>query len=285
MKRLAGMLSILFLVCAGCRSVAAVHRSDQAAAAVAPAAPAVAPQGRAESAPDDLPGIGGTPDVVPMDALIVERDPLEPMNRAFFVFNDRLYFWLLKPVSRGYAYVVPAAARRGVRNAFSNITTPVRLVNSALQGEFGGAWVELERFGINTTVGVVGFGDPARNRWQIQKHEADLGQTLGRYGVGPWIYLNWPVIGPSNPRDTVGYVGDIFLDPVTYLVPKFAYDVGIQAYETVNGTSLRPGEYEKFKDAAIDPYTAFRDAYYQYRRHAIAGGETPAKPAGAVPQE
>ena len=285
MRRLAGLLSVLFLVCAGCRSVTPVHPSDRSAAFLAPTAPAAAPQGGADAAPEDLPGIGGTPDVVPMDAPMVERDPLEPMNRAFFVFNDRLYFWLLKPVSRGYAYAVPAAARRGVRNAFSNITTPVRLVNSALQGEFGGAWVELERFGINTTVGVAGFGDPARNRWQIQKREADLGQTLGHYGVGPWIYLNWPVIGPSNPRDTVGYVGDIFLDPITYLVPQFACSVGIKAYETVNGTSLRPGEYEKFKNAAIDPYTALRDAYYQYRRHAIAGADTPAKPAGPVPQE
>ncbi|MCE9614460.1 MAG: VacJ family lipoprotein [Lentisphaerae bacterium] len=223
-----------------------------------------------EEAP--LPGIGGVPDVVPVALPVAVSDPLEPINRAFFHFNDKLYFWVLKPVSRGYGYVLPSTARRGVRNFFSNLATPVRLVSCTLQAEFKGAWVELERFAINTTVGVAGFGDPARHRWALEKRNEDLGQTLGRYGLGPSIYLNWPIFGPSCARDTVGSVGDFFLDPTYYLVPQWEYRAGIKSYDTVNHTSLRPGEYEDFKQAAIDPYIALRDAYFQYRRNLVRNG-------------
>jgi len=251
-----------------------------------PGAPDQAPVAAAQAEGEDLPGIGEAPDVVPLARSIVVSDPLEPLNRAFFHFNDKLYFWVLKPVSRGYSAVVPQPARRGVKNVFSNIATPVRLVNCVLQAEFEGAWVEIERFAINTTVGVAGLGDPARNWWSIQKREGDLGQTLGRYGLGPSIYINWPIIGPSCVRDTVGYVGDLFLDPVNYLVPKFEYNVGVKSYDTVNGTSLRIGDYEDFKQAAIDPYVALRDAYYQYRSHLVEQGEAKGdRPAGPLPIE
>lgn len=269
--------AILILGCAGCRSTAPGQRQGLGVPASPPATGAQAPAA-------DLPGIGETPDVVLSAQPVMVSDPLEPVNRAFFVFNDKLYFWILKPVARGYNVVVPQPARRGVNNFFSNIATPVRLVNCVLQAKFKGAWVELERFAINTTVGVAGFGDPARNWWDIEKGNEDLGQTLGRYGLGPSIYINWPILGPSCVRDTVGYVGDLFLDPVNYLVPKLGYNVGVKSYDTVNDTSLRPGEYEDFKKAAIDPYVALRDAYYQYRRNLVKNGEgKPAPPAGLLP--
>jgi phospholipid-binding lipoprotein MlaA len=265
-KRSLRWLALLIFGCAGIRCLA---------------------QAPAESEQDiDLPGIGEAPGVVLSAQPIEVSDPLEPVNRAFFHFNDKMYFWVLKPVSKGYGKVVPQPARLCVKNFFSNLTTPVRLVNCALQAEFEGAWVELERFAINTTVGVAGFGDPARHRWGLQKRDEDFGQTLGRYGLGPSIYINWPVLGPSNVRDTVGYVGDIFLDPVFYLVPQFEYSVGIKAYETVNGTSLRGNDYEDFKDAAIDPYVALRDAYYQYRKHLVRNdAEASARPAGPLPTD
>ena len=245
------------------------------------------PAGAAAQKEDaDLPGIGDAPGVSLSAQSVPVSDPLEPVNRAFFQFNDKLYFWVLKPVSKGYADVVPQPARLCVKNFFSNIATPVRLVNCALQAEGQGAWLEVERFAINTTVGVAGFGDPARNRWQMEKQNEDLGQTLGHYGFGPSIYFNWPIIGPSSVRDTVGYVGDLFLDPLFYLIPGFWYNAGIKSYETVNGTSLRAGEYESFKDAAIDPYVSLRDAYYQYRKNVIENVKSPAaSPAGPLPTE
>ncbi len=276
MKTICGLLAVLTLAAAGCRSAAPAHvrGTDDGAP----------PMEVAEPGETNLPGIGDVPDVVAQNQPAAMRDPLEPLNRAFFQFNDKLYFWVLKPVSKGYAYVVPQTGRRGVRNFFSNLATPVRLVNCTLQAEFTGAWVEVERFAINTTVGVAGFGDPARKWWHMEKHDEDLGQTLGRYGVGPSIYINWPVLGPSCVRDTVGLVGDSFLDPVNYVVPRTAPNVAVKSVDVVNGTSLRPGEYEDFKDAAIDPYSALRDAYYQYRSHLVTNAAAEdERPAGPLP--
>jgi len=197
-------------------------------------------------------------------------DPLEPINRAFFQFNDRLYFWVLKPVATGYKNVVPEAARIGVRNFFSNLETPVRLGNCLLQGKFEGAGTEVCRFVINTTIGVAGFGDPALSRYDLKRCDEDFGQTLGFYGLGPGFYIHWPVFGPSSLRDTGGALGDGLLDPVSY-VPSFPIRAGIRTFETINGTSLRLGDYERLKKSALDPYIALRNAYHQHRQHLIHG--------------
>ncbi|MFQ5329541.1 MAG: VacJ family lipoprotein [Thermodesulfobacteriota bacterium] len=197
-------------------------------------------------------------------------DPIEPFNRAMFHFNDKLYFWLLKPAARGYGFIVPEKGRVGVRRFFSNITTPIRFVNALLQFKFKPAGAELSRFLINTTVGVAGFMDPARDRWKIYKQREDFGQTLGFYGAGPGFFITWPFIGPSSVRGTIGYVGDLFLDPTTYLFPNEELAaVGIEAYEKVNSTSLDIGVYEDMKRDAIDPYTFIRDAYYQHREKLV----------------
>ena len=197
-------------------------------------------------------------------------DPIEPFNRAMFHFNDKLYFWLLKPAARGYGFIVPEKGRVGVRRFFSNITTPIRFVNALLQFKFKPAGTELSRFLINTTVGVAGFMDPARDRWSIYKQREDFGQTLGHYGAGPGFFITWPFLGPSSIRGTIGYVGDLFLDPTTYLFPNERLaTVGIEAYERVNSTSLDIGVYEDMKRDAIDPYTFIRDAYYQHREKLV----------------
>jgi phospholipid-binding lipoprotein MlaA len=197
-------------------------------------------------------------------------DPLEPINRAFFHFNDKLYFWVLKPAATGYKAVIPEDGRIGVQNFFSNLTTPVRLVNCLLQAKFKGAGNETVRFVLNTTLGMAGFLDLGKTELKIEKQEADLGQTLGIWGIGPAFYINWPVLGPSNLRDTVGYVGDTFLDVRTYL-PSRLLTVNVSAWvlDKVNETSLTLGEYENLKKAALDPYIALREAYHQYRQNKI----------------
>jgi phospholipid-binding lipoprotein MlaA len=197
------------------------------------------------------------------------HDPLEPLNRVFFDFNDRLYFWVLKPVATGYKAIVPEPARMGVRNFFSNLATPARLVNCLLQGDFKGVSTETARFGLNTTLGLAGFFDPAKETMNLDKKDEDLGQTLGFYGAGPSFYINWPFLGPSSLRDTVGLVGDLFLDPLNYLVPSVPPNIGVRAYDQVNHTSLTIGEYEDLKKGALDPYLALRDSYYQYRRNKV----------------
>ncbi len=196
-------------------------------------------------------------------------DPLEPINRAFFQFNDKFYFWLLKPVASGYGTVVPEVARVCVRKFFSNVATPVRLVNCLLQANLGCAGTETARFFLNTTLGIAGLFDPARSKFNIEKKEKDFGQTLGIWGIGPVFYINLPILGPSSLRDTVGYVGDLFLDPLTYINISTWIKIGVKAYYQVNETSLRIGDYEALKESAIDPYIALKDAYHQYRQKKI----------------
>jgi phospholipid-binding lipoprotein MlaA len=192
-------------------------------------------------------------------------DPFSMWNRAMFHFNDKLYFWVLKPLAKGYKAVTPDFFRTGVKNFFRNLTTPVRLVNCALQGKGQAAGIEFTRFVMNTTVGVLGLMSPADNDPRlIRPDEEDLGQTLGKYGIGNGFYIVWPVLGPSTIRDTFGRVGDWFLNPVNYIDPKEA-SWAVWSFDKVNQTSYRIGDYEALKKAAIDPYVALRDVYIQFR--------------------
>jgi phospholipid-binding lipoprotein MlaA len=169
----------------------------------------------------------------------------------------------------GYKAVTPDFFRTGVKNFFRNITTPIRLVNCILQAKGNAAAVEFSRFIVNTTIGVLGFGSPADNFPQLASPDTeDLGQTLGNYGLGNGFYLVWPILGPSTLRDSIGRVGDFFLDPVSYVEPTEA-SIGIRAFDTVNTTSFRIGDYESLKKSAIDPYTALRDVYLQVRENKI----------------
>ncbi|PKN19347.1 MAG: VacJ family lipoprotein [Deltaproteobacteria bacterium HGW-Deltaproteobacteria-6] len=192
-------------------------------------------------------------------------DPLEPFNRGMYHFNDKLYFWLVKPVAQGYKAVVPEPARVSVKNFFSNLGFPARFVSCLLQADFSGAATEAGRFTINTLWGIGGLMDPSAGKeLDLQKQNTDLGQTLGVYGVGHGFYIVWPFWGPSSPRDSVTIAGDYFLYPPSYITPWYASS-GVIAYEALNNTSLRIGEYESLKGAAIDPYVSMRDAYIQYR--------------------
>lgn len=197
-------------------------------------------------------------------------DPLEPLNRVFFHFNDKLYFWLLKPAATGYSKVVPEVARISVRKFFNNLTTPIRFVNSILQFKFGSAGIELGRFGINTTMGLLGLFDPARSQFGLKMQEEDLGQTFGVWwSAGPGFYIVLPVLGPSSFRDSIGLVGDSFLDPITYVNPWIYDRLAIQAGDKFNRVSLVLGDYEDIKKDALDPYAAFRDIYHQYRENKV----------------
>ena len=195
-------------------------------------------------------------------------DPLESLNRTMYHVNDTLYFWVVKPVSQAYTGVIPAPARLGIRNFFNNIMTPVRFINCLLQGKGESAGTEFRRFTINTTIGVLGFGDPALVQHGLEPVREDLGQTLVVYGLGDGFYIVWPLIGPSTARDSVGRIGDWFLNPVSYIEPTEAA-IGISAVRYTNESSFYIGEYEAFKSMAIEPYVGMREAYIQYRHKQI----------------
>lgn len=195
-------------------------------------------------------------------------DPFESLNRISFQFNDRLYFWLIKPVAQGYAAVVPEGVRISIRNFFNNVSAPVRVVNNLLQFKMGPAGKELFRFGVNTTFGMGGFFDAARDELDVSVQDEDFGQTLGVWGAGPGFYINWPFLGPSSLRDTAGFAGDFFLEPVNYVTPSVDR-IAIKAGDGLNRASLTIGDYEEIKKDAIDPYKAVKDIYHQYRESRI----------------
>ncbi|MEN8189241.1 MAG: VacJ family lipoprotein [Thermodesulfobacteriota bacterium] len=201
-------------------------------------------------------------------------DPLEPMNRFFFEFNDNLYYLILKPVNRFYSIVVPREFRTCFGNFFYNLASPIRLVNNLLQGDFVDAGAVLSRFVINSTLGVYGFGDVASQEFGLKPRPGDLGQTLGVWGVGEGAYLCLPVFGPSNLRDIVGFAGDSYMHPVGHfndgnMVANIAFYTGRQ----VNNLSLNPNVYEELKSYALDPYVSMREAYFDYRVKLISGDQ------------
>ena len=196
-------------------------------------------------------------------------DPLEPMNRAFFEFNDKVYFWFFKPVAEGYSTVMPEVLRLSVRNFFMNLSMPIRLVSCLLQGKIKGVGITLVRFMVNSSAGFLGSQDVAKVALDYPVQDEDLGQVFAFYGIGPGFYLNLPFLGASSLRDTAGWVGGLYLNPWDYIVEDFWPNMGGRAFDMVNKTSLRIGEYEALKDAALDPYVAMRDAYFQYRLNQI----------------
>jgi phospholipid-binding lipoprotein MlaA len=190
-------------------------------------------------------------------------DPIEPVNRGIFYVNDKLYRWVLKPVAKGYKYVMPEGVRISVRNFFFNLATPIRAVNTLLQGKIKDTGTELARFGINSTIGMAGLFDAAKD-FHLTRKDEDTGQTLGVYGLGDGFYLVLPILGPSSARDTVGLAGDTFLDPTTYLL-SWEAALGMRFVRAQTDLTFRINEYEELTDAAVDPYAAVKDVYIQYR--------------------
>lgn len=195
-------------------------------------------------------------------------DPLIDYNRFMTIVNDKVYFFVLKPVATIYSILIPEPGRVAIYRFFKNILFPVRLVNNLLQLKFKQAGNEIDRFLLNTTIGILGFGDPAKTLLNLDLKEEDFGQTLGHYGVGSGFYVVLPILGPSNLRDIFGMVPDFFLVPINYL-DSLKVTTAIYTGDVVNNTSLHIGEYESIKKDAIDFYTFIRDAYEQKRKTQI----------------
>ncbi len=192
-------------------------------------------------------------------------DPLYRFNYGMYQFNDKLYFWLIKPVTKGYKSAVPLIVRSDIKNFFYNLLFPVRFVNSILQGKFSGAGSELAIFIMNSSAGCLGLGQPAQKLFKLKNFDEDLGQTMGSYSIGEGFYIVLPVLGPFTLRDLTGYLGDSFLKPVNYVNP-YLLSIGISGFDKINRTSFKLGDYKTLTDSSIDPYTAIKNAYIQFRR-------------------
>lgn len=218
---------------------------------------------------------------------VEEYDPWEPFNSKIFEFNRQFDRWLLKPVAKGYNFIVPNFVQVGIGNFFYNIRVTPRLMNNIFQGKFMGAGIEVGRFFINTTAGIGGFFDVAQ-RFNLTTPEEDTGQTLGFYGVPPGPYIILPLMQPYTVRDLVGYVGDIALNPVYWLMfPIIEIDaipsliphknrltstlilITARGTEIVNNRSLNLEKFEGVEESTLDLYAAVRNAYLQTRARAI----------------
>ena len=201
------------------------------------------------------------------------RDPWEGLNRKTFAFNDALDRAVMKPVAQGYEKVVPAFAREGVNNFYSNIEDVETSLNNLLQGKFREGTSDAGRFVINTVFGIAGLWDIA-TPLGLEKHDEDFGQTLGWWGTPPGPYFVIPLLGPSTARDAPARL----VDPSWY----YSYEIGDNRYywswwgldKVRTRANLLKAE-GVLEQAALDRYTFIRDAWLQRRRNQVFDGHAP----------
>lgn len=201
------------------------------------------------------------------------RDPLEPLNRGIYTFNDGVDSLLIRPAASFYSQIVPEWIRTGVGNFFSNINDVIVVVNDLLQLKLAQAGSDVGRLAINTTAGVLGLFDFATG-WGFEKHDEDFGQTLGYWGIGDGPYILLPILGPSSLRDTVGWVGDFYAWPVTYVEDDSTRNILI-AVRVVSARAELLAASSILETAALDRYAFVRDAYLQRRRNLVYDGKPP----------
>ena len=198
-----------------------------------------------------------------------DYDPWEPFNEKMFNFNYKLDRYLIKPVAKVYNEIVLDGEKQAIANLLNNIRVPKRFVNSLLQGKFKGAAREIARFVINTTLGVAGMADVAKYQFHLEPSNEDTGQTFGYYGSGPGPYLVLPFLPPMDVRDGIGYVFDLAMDPLTYVLPT-GPSLGRYTEDMVNNRAQNLDTYQSVEESTLDLYSAVRNGYLTKRKQQIA---------------
>ncbi|CAH0298018.1 VacJ family lipoprotein [Roseomonas sp. CECT 9278] len=205
------------------------------------------------------------------------NDPFEPANRAMFEVHEVADRYVLQPVAEAYRDVVPQPLRTGIRNVLGNIRAPVILANDLMQGNISRARITLGRFMVNSTIGVGGIIDVARE-WGVPGHSEDFGQTLAVWGAGEGFYMFVPLFGPSSPRDLAGQGVDILLNPLMWLGQGAFVDasgwvrLGLTVVDTREAL-IEP--IDQVRATSLDPYSTLRSAYRQRRAFEIRNQESP----------
>ena len=200
-------------------------------------------------------------------------DPLEPVNRKVFAFNDAFDTWLLKPVAQGYDKVTPQPMKSGISNVFDNAATPGIALNQLLQGKPRAALSDFTRFLVNTTVGIGGIFDIA-SRNGLPRHEEDFGQTLAVWTGGQGTFITLPGRGPSSVTHAIGMVGDAFTNPVMLITPT-RDRIAVTALNIVD---IRADLLSSERLISGDEYLFIRDAYLQRRSYLINDGQVEEDP-------
>lgn len=199
------------------------------------------------------------------------NDPLEPTNRVVYAIDNGIDTVLFEPVARAYRFIFPQPVRTGIHNVLNNLGTPVQLSNDVLSAKPRRAGDTTMRFLINTTVGVVGIFDVAKD-WGYPDHDSDFGITMALWGVpeGPFLFL--PVFGPSDPRDAIGLGVDSAMDPFTWVgqgTAVRALDWSRFGISAIDQRERHLDDIENTKKTALDPYATFRSLYRQHRRSLV----------------
>ncbi|MDB5395678.1 MAG: hypothetical protein JWM91_3184 [Rhodospirillales bacterium] len=216
-----------------------------------------------------------TPPTDPAQRTIFDQtnDPLEPMNRTIFDFNDKAYTYVLFPIARGYNDL-PAPARNGVHNVIGNLGEPVVFLNKTLQGDLSSASTTVARFVVNTIFGFGGILDLASRNDLPEPKAGDFGATLYTYGIDEGPYLVLPLLGPGNPRDTIGSAVDGAANPWAYvLYTTYPEQLGVSFGSALDRLSGNVDHYEQAKKTSLDFYAYLRSSYRQNRRFNL--GEAP----------
>ena len=206
---------------------------------------------------------------------VARIDPLEPMNRTVFTFNENLDQYVVKPAAEAYKFVLPDTVRRGVTNFFSNIGDIFVAANNLLQAKPKEAASDIGRFLVNSTIGILGFFDVATDLG-LDKHSEDFGQTLGVWGLSDGPYVVLPLFGPSTVRDTVGLAVDLKTDFVLNTNQLNSDErVGVTAVKVLDKRANLLDAGQLLEDAAFDKYSFLRDSYLQRRRNQVYDGDPP----------
>lgn len=203
-------------------------------------------------------------------------DPLMSYNRTMTSFNDSLYINMLKPMDKVYKALTTQDIRNSIGNFFNNLYFPMNFINNILQGKVDGTFIETGRFLVNSTIGVAGIFDPAKNKLGLYPYKEDFGQTLGFYGVGTGPHIVLPFFGPSNLRDIISMVPDATFSPIDYtdrpwftLTKTYWSYLGVKSLEEFNNVSMYTIQYDQIRKDAVDLYPYLRDIYEQKREDDI----------------
>jgi phospholipid-binding lipoprotein MlaA len=218
-----------------------------------------------------LAGCASTPESV------AANDPLEPINRSIFAFNEKFDHYVELPIAGFYLLWMPKPLSQGLNNFLTNLDLPIIFANDLLQGHMTRAGETLGRFTMNTTIGLGGFFDAA-TKHGLPYHYADLGQTLWIYGVGDGPFLVLPIVGPDPPRDLAGDIVDLAIDPITYLptgAPLYmraGVTIGVHSASPFQTNARDVVLREELQKSSLDPYITMRSVYRQLRAQQISGG-------------
>ena len=201
----------------------------------------------------------------------------EKVSRAVFKFNMVFDNAILEPIAKGYSRL-PKPIRSGTSNFTSNIATLLSIPNNILQGNFKQLGHSAGSFAINSTIGILGFFNPAE-KMGLEPHQEDVGQTLGTYGVGPGCYFVLPILGPTTARDSIGLLADTFIDPFAHVTIRekelFGASGNVLDYYSVKGTGLvnfrsdNITNFDSLEKNSLDLYSSFKSVYLQDRENKI----------------